>query len=31
MGAELLQWGIHSHSDVRQGAVVQMLLDVIRP
>jgi nucleotide-binding universal stress UspA family protein len=30
MGAELLQEGIHSHSEVRQGAVVQMLLDVIR-
>jgi nucleotide-binding universal stress UspA family protein len=30
MGTELLREGIHSHSEVRQGAVVQMLLDVIR-
>lgn len=27
---DLLQEGIHSHSEVRQGAVAQMLLDVIR-
>ncbi len=30
MSADLLQEGIHSHTEVRQGAVVQMLLDVIR-
>lgn len=30
MGAELLQEGIHSHSEVRQGAIVQMLLDLVR-
>lgn len=28
--AELMREGIHSHSEVRQGAVVQMLLDVAR-
>lgn len=30
MVADLLREGIHSHSEVRQGAVVQMLLDVVR-
>lgn len=30
MVAELIREGIHSHSEVRQGAVVQMLLDVVR-
>lgn len=30
MVAELVREGIHSHSEVRQGAVVQMLLDVVR-
>jgi nucleotide-binding universal stress UspA family protein len=30
MNADLLQEGIHSHSEVRQGTVVQMLLDVTR-
>ncbi len=30
MGAELLQEGIHSHTEVRQGAVVQMLLELVR-
>jgi nucleotide-binding universal stress UspA family protein len=30
MGAELLQEGIHSHTEIRQGAVVKMLLDVVR-
>ncbi len=30
MAAELLQQGIHSHSEVRQCAVVQLLLDVAR-
>ncbi len=30
MVADLIRDGIHSHSDVRQGAVVQMLLDVAR-
>jgi nucleotide-binding universal stress UspA family protein len=30
MGAELIREGIHSHSEVRQGAVVDMLLDVVR-
>lgn len=30
MVADLVQEGIHSHSEVRQGAVVQMLLDVAR-
>lgn len=30
MVAELMREGIHSHSEVRQGAVVEMLLDVIR-
>lgn len=30
MVADLVREGIHSHSEVRQGAVVQMLLDVIR-
>jgi nucleotide-binding universal stress UspA family protein len=30
MAAELMREGIHSHSEVRQGAVVQMLLDVVR-
>jgi nucleotide-binding universal stress UspA family protein len=30
MVADLVREGIHSHSEVRQGAVVDMLLDVIR-
>lgn len=30
MAAELLREGIHSHTELRQGAVVQMLLDVIQ-
>src|SRR5215469_10696772 len=30
MVAELVREGIHSHSEVRQGAVVDMLLDVAR-
>jgi nucleotide-binding universal stress UspA family protein len=30
MVADLIREGIHSHSEVRQGAVVQMLLDVVR-
>jgi nucleotide-binding universal stress UspA family protein len=30
MSADLLQEGIHSHTEVRQGTVVQMLLDVVR-
>jgi nucleotide-binding universal stress UspA family protein len=30
MASELLREGIHSHSEVRQGAVAQMLLDVAR-
>jgi nucleotide-binding universal stress UspA family protein len=30
MVADLVREGIHSHSEVRQGAVVQMLLDVAR-
>ncbi|KAA6457886.1 universal stress protein [Acidobacteria bacterium AB60] len=30
MASDLLREGIHSHTEVRQGAVVQMLLDVIR-
>ncbi|HWG20323.1 MAG TPA: universal stress protein [Terracidiphilus sp.] len=30
MAADLVREGIHSHSEVRQGAVVDMLLDVIR-
>jgi len=30
MVADLIRDGIHSHTDVRQGAVVQMLLDVAR-
>jgi nucleotide-binding universal stress UspA family protein len=30
MSADLLREGIHSHSEIRQGAVVQMLLDVVR-
>lgn len=30
MAAELVRAGIHSHSEVRQGEVTQMLLDVIR-
>jgi nucleotide-binding universal stress UspA family protein len=30
MAADLFRDGIHSHTEVRQGAVVQMLLDVIR-
>jgi len=30
LSAELVQEGIHSHSEVRQGAVAQMLLDVTR-
>ena len=29
MSADLLREGIHSHTEVRQGAVVQMLLDVV--
>jgi nucleotide-binding universal stress UspA family protein len=30
MVAELVREGIHSHSEVRQGAVVQMLLEIVR-
>ena len=30
LSADLLQDGIHSHSEIRQGAVAQMLLDVVR-
>lgn len=30
MAAELMRQGIHSHSEIRQGAVLEMLLDVIR-
>ena len=30
LGSELLREGIHSHSEVRQGAVVEMLVDVAR-
>jgi nucleotide-binding universal stress UspA family protein len=30
MAAELMQEGIHSHSEIRQGAVAQMLVDVAR-
>jgi nucleotide-binding universal stress UspA family protein len=30
LSAELLQDGIHSNSEIRQGAVVQMFLDVVR-
>jgi len=30
MAGELLREGIHSHSEIRQGAVAQMLLDVAR-
>jgi nucleotide-binding universal stress UspA family protein len=30
LSGDLLQEGIHSHSEVRQGAVAQMLLDVVR-
>jgi nucleotide-binding universal stress UspA family protein len=30
MIAELVREGIHSHSEVRQGAVVQMLLEIVR-
>ena len=30
MTAELMRAGIHSHSEVRQGTVVEMLLDVIQ-
>jgi nucleotide-binding universal stress UspA family protein len=30
MGADLLREGIHSHSEIRQGAVVQMLVDIAR-
>jgi len=30
MTADLIREGIHSHSEIRQGAVVTMLLDVIR-
>jgi nucleotide-binding universal stress UspA family protein len=30
LSAELLREGIHSHSEIRQGAVAQMLLDVVR-
>ncbi|MGD0548370.1 MAG: universal stress protein [Terracidiphilus sp.] len=30
LSADLLREGIHSHSELRQGAVAQMLLDVIR-
>ena len=30
MAGELLQEGIHSHSEIRQGAVAQMLVDVAR-
>jgi nucleotide-binding universal stress UspA family protein len=30
MAAELIREGIHSHSEIRQGAVVEMLVDVAR-
>ena len=30
MAAELMRGGIHSHSEIRQGAVAQMLVDVAR-
>lgn len=30
MAAELIQEGIHSHSEIRQGTVVEMLVDVAR-
>jgi nucleotide-binding universal stress UspA family protein len=30
MVADLVREGIHSHSELRQGAVVQMLLDIVR-
>ena len=30
LSGELLQEGIHSHSEIRQGAVAKMLLDVVR-
>jgi nucleotide-binding universal stress UspA family protein len=30
LAAELLREGIHSHSEIRQGAVAQMLIDVVR-
>jgi nucleotide-binding universal stress UspA family protein len=30
MAADLFHQGIHSHTELRQGAVVEMLLDVIR-
>jgi nucleotide-binding universal stress UspA family protein len=30
MAADLIREGIHSHSEIRQGAVVQMLVDVAR-
>ena len=30
LAGDLLQEGIHSHSEIRQGAVAQMLLDVVR-
>ena len=30
MAADLVREGIHSHSEVRQGAVAQMLVDVVR-
>lgn len=30
MAADLLRAGIHSHSEVRQGAVAQMLVDVVK-
>jgi nucleotide-binding universal stress UspA family protein len=30
MAADLIQEGIHSHSEIRQGAVAQMLVDVVR-
>jgi len=30
MAADLLREGIHSHSEIRQGAVVQMLVDIAR-
>ena len=30
LSGDLLQEGIHSHSEIRQGAVAQMLLDVVR-
>src|SRR5579863_4506561 len=30
MAADLIREGIHSHSEIRQGAIVQMLIDVAR-